>query len=115
MPGTNHKGTISKLLENRNKAVVKFDDGSNDLTTLELVVPWFLKQEAGEMQIGDKVCFVQFDDYDGVILSRMDSKGGKKFDWEQTNTVDFVSDTISGKNHTHSGVMTGLGDTQKPN
>lgn len=107
------KGEISAFEEGETRARIKCAH-RDDYVTDPLIIPWWLLWELGELEVGTEVAFVEFYDYTGVILHRMDNEGGKVFRWKVRSLVDFISEDVSGKHHVHPGVEAGPDKTDEP-
>lgn len=107
------KGVINEIAPDLRHARIlnKLED---NYITRPLVIPWYLREDLGALRVGDVVAYAEFLDFTGVIIDRMDSIGGEVFPWLVTSKVDFVSDTVSGKTHTHGGIEPGSGETAPP-
>ena len=73
MAGKIEKGKINSLDQDKHLAKVLTESG---LITYDLVIPFYLRKESGDLKKEDEVIFVVFDDNTGMILHRMDG------DWE---------------------------------
>ena len=41
-------------------------------STLPITIPWYLRGKMGNLEKGSEIAFIIFDDYTGIIVSRMD-------------------------------------------
>lgn len=41
-------------------------------STLPITIPWYLRGKMGNLEKGTEIAFAIFDDYTGIIISRMD-------------------------------------------
>lgn len=54
-------------------------------STLPIIIPWYLRGKMGNLEKGTEIAFVVFDDYAGIIISRMDGN------WDGTIEDDVVA------------------------
>lgn len=109
MAGQICKGTIATIGGNMAR-VVPLD--KEDKATPKLVVPWHLRGDTGELEVGDEVVYAEFSDGTGILLGRMDGDWG-----EYLPKLDSDKITDSGvrlANHKHSGVYPGGSSTGNP-
>ena len=75
--GAVQKGVILTLEgendKNGNPTKARVQSASAEGTsTLPITIPWYLRGEMGNLEKGAEVAFIVFDDYTGIIVSRMD-------------------------------------------
>lgn len=74
-----NKGTIStiegKTDRNDDKTTARvLPDTADGVVTRPLVIPWYLRGKMGDLKPGDSVVFVQFEDGEGILISRADGE-----------------------------------------
>ena len=103
--GTIEKGTIASLNTAKNTARVQTKAG---IVTNDLVIPWHLRGDSGNLAKGMEVVFVEFDDQTGILLGRAGI----------TAAGDVKAGTVSLQKHTNNytwGHDPGSGTTGAPN
>ena len=125
------KGTISTIEgaadRNGDKTAARvLPDTADGVVTRLLVIPWYLRGKMGDLKPGDGVIFVQFEDGEGILISRTDGewlgiipgdvsleKGTFKIVDKDLEIVagDAKASGISLKEHIHAGAH---GNTSKP-
>ncbi len=59
--------------KNGNQTRARVQSASAEGTsTLPITIPWYLRGEMGNLEKGTEIAFAIFDDYTGIIISRMD-------------------------------------------
>lgn len=71
--GSVNKGTIASISGNTAR-VVPYDASTKP--TVKISIPWHLRGEAGNLKKGTEVVYVEFDDFTGLLIGRMDGEGG---------------------------------------
>ena len=71
--GQINKGTIASISGNTAR-VVPSDAGTRP--TVMITIPWHLRGEIGDLKKGTAVAYVEFDDFTGLLLGRIDGEGG---------------------------------------
>ena len=66
---------------------------SDAAPTMPLVIPWWLRGTLGNLEVGTDVVFTVFEDLTGLIISRADGEGGKKFPWDVWMEDKFTIET----------------------
>lgn len=79
-----------------------------------VTIPWHMRGATGNLTKTTEVVFILFEDQSGILLSRMDGNWGNIIVGNLETTGDVKAGNISLKNHTHSGVQTGPGNTGGP-
>ena len=115
--GTINKGTIASISGNTAR-VVPSDAGAKP--TAKIVIPWHLRGNTGKLAKGTAVVYVEFDDSTGLLLGRADGEWGAYLPSLTAGSVavpkgDVTAKGVSLSGHTHGGVETGGGSTDKPN
>ena len=107
--GQIHKGEIATISGNKAR-VVPLD--KEDKATAKLVVPWHLRGDTGQLEVGDEVVYAEFDDGTGILLGRMDGDWGA---YLPSLTSDSIKDSgVRLAKHKHSGVESGSSNTGNP-
>ncbi len=75
--GAVQKGIILTLEgendQNGNPTKARVQAASSEGTsTLPITIPWYLRGKMGNLEKGSEIAFIVFDDYTGIIISRMD-------------------------------------------
>lgn len=107
--GQINKGKIAGI--SGNTARVLPSDASAK-PTAKITIPWHLRGEAGNLNKGTEVVYVEFDDSTGLLLGRADGEWGEYL--PTLNAGDVTAGGISLKGHKHGGVETGVGTTSTP-
>ena len=71
--GKINKGTVASISGNTAR-VVPYDASTGP--TIMITIPWHLRGEAGNLEKGTEVVYVEFDDFTGVLMGRLDGEGG---------------------------------------
>lgn len=71
--GQINKGKIASISGNTAR-VVPSDAGTKP--TIMITIPWHLRGEVGNLKKGTAVAYVEFDDFTGLLLGRIDGEGG---------------------------------------
>lgn len=114
--GQINKGTIASI--DRNMARVVPSDARGK-PTAKITIPWHLRGGTGNLKKGTAVVYVEFDDSTGLLLGRADGEWGAYLPSLKAGKVsvpegDVTAGGVSLKGHTHGGVETGNGSTDKP-
>lgn len=107
--GQINKGTIASISGNTAR-VVPADAAARP--TAQIVVPWHLRGDTGQLKKGTEVVYVEFDDATGLLLGRADGEWGEYL--PSLSAGDVKAGGVSLKNHKHSGVEPGSGTTSGP-
>lgn len=72
--------------KNDNQTRARVQSASAEGTsTLPITIPWYLRGKMGNLEKGTEIAFVVFDDYTGIIISRMDGN------WDGTIEDDITA------------------------
>lgn len=107
--GQIHKGEIATI-SGKKARVVPLD--KEDKATAKLVIPWHLRGDTGELEVGDEVVYAEFDDGTGIILSRMDGDWGEYLPELRSDKI--TDSGVRLAKHKHSGVQSGSSNTGNP-
>lgn len=114
--GQINKGTIGSI-DGNTARVVPMEAGAKPTT--KITIPWHLRGETGKLKKGTEVVYVEFEDSTGLLLGRADGEWGEylphlRSELVETPEGDVTAKGVSLNSHTHGGVMTGGGSTEKP-
>lgn len=82
-----NKGTIASISGNTAR-VVPHDASAGP--TIMITIPWHMRGETGDLKKGTEVMYVEFDDFTGVLIGRMDGEGGSG------GTVPIMTQDVAG-------------------
>ena len=71
--GQINKGTIASISGNTARVV---PSDANAMPTAMITIPWHLRGNAGNLEKGTAVVYVEFDDATGLLLGRADGEWG---------------------------------------
>lgn len=113
--GQINKGTIASISGNTARVV---PSDANARPTAMITIPWHLRGNAGNLEKGTAVVYVEFDDATGLLLGRADGEWGAYLPSLSIDSVyaarDITAGGVSLKEHVHGGVSTGSGTTSTP-
>lgn len=109
MAGQINKGKIATISDAKARVV---PSDREDKATAKLVVPWHLRGDTGDLEVGDEVIYAEFDDGTGILLGRMDGDWGEYLPKLRSDNI--TDDGVRLAAHKHSGVEPGSGNTGNP-
>jgi len=107
------KGIILNIEADGTRARVR-PSSAEGLVSRLVTIPWHMRGSTGNLTKGTEVVFAIFEDQSGLLFSRMDGNWGHFIGGDIEAGGDVKAGDISLKNHTHSGVDTGPGNTGGP-
>lgn len=94
------KGKIHSLEEGGKKARCVPSDNS-EIVTLPLVIPYYWRQEMGNLQAGQEIYYFEDESKDGYIIGRTDGEWDYTLRGNLTVTEDVTASGKSLRDHTH--------------
>ena len=67
------KGRIAGIIGNTAR-IIPADSSAG--STANIIIPWYLRGNSGDLKKGTVVVYAEFDDFTGLLIGRADGEGG---------------------------------------